>query len=490
MAASKKTTEQFIEDAKKLYGNKYDYSKLVYSGCRSSVCIICKEHGEFNKRASDFLQGKGCPKCANAYKPHPKRYTTEKWIEKAKSVHGDKYDYSKVEYISPFDDVVIICPIHGEFKQKASYHLSGNGCTKCGYEKVSAFLGGNKDDFIEKARKIYNDKYDYSKVEYINNKTEVVVICPKHGEFKVRPDNHLTGRNGCPSCSVNHSMWEKEVLNYVRELEPNTISGDKDILYGKELDIFIPSKKIAFECDGLRWHSEIFKDKMYHLYKTLKAKQASVSLFHIFEDEWVLKNDIVKSRIKSILGFNDNVIYARNCKIRGISEGKAKNFLERNHLQGYVHADYSYGLYYKGKLVCVASFGYYRTNLGQKRKPREYELLRLCSSPNITITGGASKLISFFIKRKKPKRIISYCDLRWSDGNVYEKIGFELTHISKPNYFYVINNVRKNRFNYRKDKLVSEGFDPNKTEHEIMLERGIYRIYDCGCKVYEMKIGF
>lgn len=117
-------------------------------------------------------------------------------------------------------------------------------------------------------------------------------------------------------------------------------------------------------------------------------------------------------------------------------------------------------------------------------------MLRLCSILDTSIIGGASRLLNFFIKRKTPKKIISYCDLRWSDGNVYEKIGFTLSHVSKPNYFYIVNNVRKNRFNYRKDKLISEGFDPNKTEHEIMLERGIYRIYDCGCKVYEMKIGF
>ena len=490
MAASKCTNEIFIEKSKKIYGDRYDYSKLIYNGSKNKVCIICPEHGEFNKRASDFLQGKGCPKCANAYKPHPKKYTTERWIEKAKSVHGNKYDYSKSEYISPYDNVIIICPKHGEFKQKASYHLSGNGCPKCGYEKVSSALLGNKEQFVKDARKIYGDKYDYSKVEYINNKTEVAVICPKHGEFKVRPDNHLTGRNGCPLCSVKHSMWEKDVLEYIKSLETDVISGEKKILCGKELDIFIPNKKIAFECDGLRWHSEMFKNKMYHLEKTIKARENGVSLFHIFEDEWVFKNDIVKSRIKSILGLNNKIIYARKCKIRGISEEKAKKFLNENHLQGYLHADYSYGLYYDGKLVCVSSFGYYRTNLGKKRKPREYELLRLCSILDTSIIGGASRLLNFFIKRKNPKKIISYCDLRWSDGNVYEKIGFTLSHVSKPNYFYIVNNVRKNRFNYRKDKLISEGFDPNKTEHEIMLERGIYRIYDCGCKVYEMKIGF
>lgn len=489
MGFKKKTREQFIKDAKKVHGDKYDYSKVEYKGCRNKVCIICPKHGEFWQKPSLHLGGMGCLKCGNENKLHPKKYTTDKWIKKAKEVHRDKYDYSKVEYVSPYDYVTIICPKHGEFLQKAYYHLSGNGCPKCGYEKVHSVLCDSKENFINKSKIIYGDLYDYSKVEYVNNKTEVILNCPKHGEFKVRPDNHLTGRNGCPHCSNNHSSWETELFEFINTLGVECINGDRSILDGKELDIFIPSIKVAFECNGLRWHSELFKNNEYHLWKTNKCKEKGIRLIHIFEDEWNLKKEIVKNRIKSIIGCNER-IYARKCKIRGISDKKSKEFIEMNHLQGYVPSKFSYGLYYNGKLVSVASFGYNRVNLGSHRKPRTYELLRLCTIGGITVIGGASKLISFFIKRKKPKEIISYCDLRWSNGNVYENVGFRLDHVSKPNYFYVVDNKRKNRFVYRKDVLIREGYDPNKTEHEIMLERGIYRIYDCGCNVYKMKIGF
>ena len=132
------------------------------------------------------------------------------------------------------------------------------------------------------------------------------------------------------------------------------------------------------------------------------------------------------------------------------------------------------------------TFGNLRKNLGSNTKNDTYELLRFCNKLNTTVIGGASKLLSHFIKIHKPIEIISYCDLRWSNGNLYEELGFTLDHISKPNYFYVKTNIRENRFKYRKDVLVKNGYDRNKTEHTIMLERGYYRLYDCGCSVYKL----
>lgn len=488
MAFKKQSLDDFISKSVKVHGNKYDYSKTVYTGCRDKLCIICPEHGEFWQKAGSHLSGAGCPICGNKYKSHSKIYDTSKWVERAKEIHGEKYNYSKVEYISPYEKVCIICPEHGEFWQKATYHLSGNGCPECGKEMVKKINSANAEDFVTKASKIYYGKYDYSKVEYVNNKTEVIVVCPKHGNFSVRPDNHLTGRNGCPMCSNNHSNWEIEILNFIRSIGVDCVSGERNIIDGKEIDIFLPGYGIGFECNGLKWHSEEFKDKKYHLNKMISCNERGVALYQIFEDEWRDKKNIVIGRIKSILHKNDSTIYARNCKIMGISEKRYKDFVSENHLQGYVPSDYAYGLTYNGKLVSVMSFGYARKNLGRVKKQREYELLRFCTAPGVTVVGGASRLLSMFCNRKKPKSIISYCDLRWSSGNMYEKLGFELDHISEPNYFYIVGDKRKNRFNFRKDILVKEGYDPGKTEHEIMLERKIYRIYDCGCKVYKMNI--
>ena len=131
------------------------------------------------------------------------------------------------------------------------------------------------------------------------------------------------------------------------------------------------------------------------------------------------------------------------------------------------------------------TFGCLRKNLGSKSSEDTYELLRFCNKLNTNVIGGASKLFKHFIKEHNPSEIISYCDRRWSQGNMYNILGFELDHVSRPNYYYIINGKRENRFGFRKDILIKQGFDKNKTEHEIMLERKIYRIYDCGCNVYK-----
>ena len=480
--------DKWVEKSMLVHNNKYDYSKVDLDNRdeKGRVCIICPQHGEFWQTPSSHISGRGCPKCGVLLSHLPK-YTTESFIRKANEVHKGKYDYSKTIFNGILNKVIITCPIHGEFEQVAENHLQGLGCKKCGYKSVSKKLLGNKEEFIRKANNVYDNAYDYSKVEYINNKEEIIVICPKHGEFKVRPDNHLSGRSGCPKCSNSHSMWEKEIYGFiVEELEIDATLGDRTLLDGKELDILIPSKMVAIECDGLKWHSEEFKDKNYHIGKTLMCKKNGIRLIHIFEDEWMHKKEIVKSRIKSILGITNYKLYARNCEIREVGNKESLMFLEHNHIQGKLPSKISFGLYHNDELVSLMTFGGKRRNLGSKDNNGSFELLRFCNKVDTNVIGGASKLLKHFIEKYHPRHIISYCDLRWSIGNLYEKLGFTLSHTSKPNYFYIVNGIRKNRFVYRKDVLIKEGFDKNKTEHEIMLERGIYRIYDCGCNVYEM----
>ena len=193
----RKTTEQFIEEARQVHGDKYNYSKVEYINANTKVCIICPEHGEFWQRPYDHLNGHNCPKCIGrgAYKS-----TTQEFIEKAKNIHGDKYDYSKVEYINNHTNVCIICPVHGEFQQKPNSHLMGCGCPACaGNIKLTT------EEFIEKTREIHGDKYDYSKAEYVDYYTKVCIICPDHGEFWQTPNSHLMGC-GCPACVRNAKL--------------------------------------------------------------------------------------------------------------------------------------------------------------------------------------------------------------------------------------------------------------------------------------------
>ena len=193
----RKTKEEFILKARQAHGWKYDYSKVEYVNQNTKVCIICPEHGEFWQRPSDHLKGCGCKKCSSESVHIKQRNTREKFILRAYEVHGDTYDYSKVEYVNNTTKVCIICPEHGEFWQTPDNHLtSKHGCPKCGGSKKLT-----TQDFIEKARKIHGDKYDYSKVNYVNNKTKVCIICPEHGEFCQKPNIHL-GNHGCPKCKA------------------------------------------------------------------------------------------------------------------------------------------------------------------------------------------------------------------------------------------------------------------------------------------------
>ena len=204
----RKTKEDFIKDARKIHCDKYDYSKVEYINAHIKVCIICPEHGEFWQTPASHLNGRGCSKCSNENSTNFKK-SKEYFIQRALTKHGDKYDYSKVEYVDSTTPVCIICPEHGEFWQPPHNHLNSNGCIKCSKEKSEKIkkVRYTTEKFILKARKIHGDKYDYSKVEYVDSTTPVCIICPEHGEFWQTPVSHLQNR-GCNKCSK--LMFDKE----------------------------------------------------------------------------------------------------------------------------------------------------------------------------------------------------------------------------------------------------------------------------------------
>ena len=480
----RKDKEDFIKQSKQIHGNKYDYSKVDYKTCETKVCIVCPEHGDFMIRPNDHLKGVGCAKCAGIYSP-----STEEFIKQIKQIHGDKYDYSKVEYVNNKTKICIICPEHGEFWQTPKNHKNGQGCPICGYRKRAQRNTYTIEQFVEKANIVHNNKYDYSKSE-ISEDGYITITCPKHGDFKQNRHDHLLGY-GCPICGKTMSVAENELFDIInKNIDCEVEKRNRTILKPLELDIFSPKYKIAIEYDGLMWHCEKYQtDKNYHLKKTEKAKEKDIRLIHIFEDEWTYKKNIVISMLNNLFGKTTQRIYARNCDIRQVSTKEKKVFIEQNHIQGDCPSSCAYGLYYKNELVSIMTFGRPRQ---QKKYNDNYdntwELIRFCNRLNTNIVGGASKILKHFISEKKPKIIVSYADKRWSNGNLYFKLGFKHIRDSKPNYHYVVGNKRENRFKYRKGQLVKQGYNSNKSEHEIMLERKIYRIYDCGTMVFEMKI--
>ena len=187
--------EEFLVRAKKKHGDTYDYSATKFTGIKKKIIVICRIHGEFEQKAETHLRGSGCPKCGRRKSDLGRRKTNADFIEQATQVHGDTFDYSKVDYKTNSSHVTIICRVHGEWKQTPSNHLSGFGCPKCANNERKS-----TKQFIEDALFVHGDKYDYTETVYNNNKTKVRISCKVHGPFEQLPNNHLDGQ-GCVKCT-------------------------------------------------------------------------------------------------------------------------------------------------------------------------------------------------------------------------------------------------------------------------------------------------
>ena len=211
----KLTQEEWINKARSIHGDKYDYSLVEYKDTKTEVKIICKEHGLFSKTPNSHTHKKmkqGCSKCSSS------SYDINEFVNKAKIIHGDKYDYSLADYKGSRSKIIIVCPIHGQFEQEANSHLKGVNCYKCVRNNLPQNNPHSIEAFLTKANFIHYNKFDYSKSIYINSRSNINIICPKHGEFFVKANNHLNGV-GCPKCSV--SKGELVIRNYLNENEIN-----------------------------------------------------------------------------------------------------------------------------------------------------------------------------------------------------------------------------------------------------------------------------
>ena len=322
----------------------------------------------------------------------------------------------------------------------------------------------------------------------INSDIEYIQFeCLKcHKKFLSR--HHDGYHDSCQFCYPKEEQHEeRQFAKFILQLNQSTIENTRTVIPPKELDVFVSDKNIAFEFDGIYWHSDdVCKESInYHLNKTLACEEKGIQLIHVFENEWNTKQNIVKARIKNLLGVYDMTVYARKCEIREVSSKESRAFQEENHLQGAVNAKVSLGLFYKDELVSLMTFGKCRFD-----KKHEWEMLRFCSKLGYHVVGGAGKLLKHFERNWKPKSLVSYADRRWSQGKLYKALGFKLDHASSPNYWYWKNiNQLESRIKYQKFKLknILDVFDESKTEVENMKANGYHRIFDCGNLVFVKK---
>jgi len=290
----------------------------------------------------------------------------------------------------------------------------------------------------------------------------------------------------CNKCHPDRRLeLERSFFEFLSSIVPKNIEikrRDRVILNGKELDFYIPFKKIAFEINGLYWHSNVGGgiQKNYHLNKTNNCLFHGVRLIHILENEWIEKTEIVKSIINSILGYRPNKIFARTCEIRTISTKDKNTFLNKSHIQGEDKSTIKLGLYHDNELVSVMTF----RKTSRFDKTVEWEISRFCNKLNYTTIGGASKLFQHFVKTHNPKSIVSYSDRRYFNGNVYINMGMKFDRNTVPNYYYITDKYKgvKNRMSFQKHKLkfILPKYDDSLSEWENMKNNGFDRIWDCG----------
>lgn len=453
---------QIIADFKRIHGDKYDYSKVIYSNLRDKITIICPIHGEFQQQAGNHRNGSGCPYCGGI------RAYWETFIANCNRTHENKYIYPDQEFHDVSQKIKIICPIHGEFFQVAAEHQYKYGCSKCG--------GTNKhtqEEILAEFKQAHGDTYDYSAVEYETVTTKVKIICRKHGPFLQRPSYHMRGGQ-CPMCSNHVSREERDLLAYIREKTNNIIVSDRKLISPLELDIVLPDLKIAIEYNGLYWHSSAQKDNMYHKHKMDSCNKAGYRLINIWQDDWLHRQLLVKSFIANLFGESFR-IYARKTIFKEIPKSICRNFLINNHIQGSSGISRAFGLYYNGELVTATAF--------IKRGSGSYELTRHACKLETTVIGALGKVIKNSYKLLAPATIYSFCDLSMYTGKSYIAAGFKQITVIPPDYKYVIGTERKHKFNFRRHNLANflgTRFKSEFSEIVNMETNGYHRIFDCG----------
>lgn len=415
----KLTTQEFIDRARAVHGDKYGYAFSVYQSAHTKVSIHCPEHGMFEQSPNQHTLGQGCPLCGFESSSSASRMTNDEFINKAQKIHGDKYNYSSVVYSNALSKIKITCNEHGFFEQVANSHLSGHGCPDCAGKKKhtnesfiekAISVHGNKYDyskvnylnsqskvklicaehgefeqiasdhinlgcgcldcsgkkkhtnesFIEKASEVHDSHYGYSKVEYVSAREKVIITCPDHGYFEQAPASHLSGQ-GCPSCScMGQSKPETEIVDLIKSLGLQVVHGDRSVIKPLEIDILVPEAKLAIEFNGNYWHSDQQKPKSYHFDKTKAANEAGYRMIHVWEGDWDARKDQIKRIIINACGkTNEKPLNARDCKVEEIEMKVVNEFLDEHHIQGRVHqGKIKLGLVHKTEgLVAVMTFG-------------------------------------------------------------------------------------------------------------------------------------
>lgn len=460
---------------------KGSFVRVLKCGPKSNdpVLLLCSVHGEFStKNAISILHQKsGCSKCSRNKRDSLRAEQTAINVKELANTMG----YELISQVGGASGkTTLLCPSHGEFTALTVNFLKGSKCHKCSYAERGL---SKRIDPREALEEHFKDK----EITIVScpdfTKGSVVLSCSKHGEWITDIQSVLYYKTSCPRCTTQTSSIELKLFEFVKSICPDAIHRDRSVIknpitnYRQELDIYIPSKQIAFEINGLYWHSTAVHPSPSHSFNKYKLARANgIQLFTLFEDELV-NLDLIKSMIEAKLGKSNKSIFARKTVVRAVSSEVAKEFYNTNHIQGFAGGTHT-GLYYNEELIACMTF---KNNSRLFAAYGAIELNRFAVKQGIRVVGGFTKLL----KASGHNKIVSLSDNRYSDGGVYKNNGFTLVNESGPDYKYIIKGKRVHKTSFAIGKLRNKGLaPPEETEFEAMDRMGHPRIYDCGKKTW------
>lgn len=522
------TTDEWIKKARNVHGDKYLYDKVSYNGSDKKVLITCPIHGDFWQEAASHLSGVGCPKCKGGVE-----LSTEEYIDKLRQVHGNKYDYSKVNYVNAKTKINIICSRHGVFSQLPYQHLKGQGCPKCKSSKLENLLirlFDKKGLRYTYQYKVKNDKTLYC--DFLLNDYDTVIECQGEQHFIPTSFDKNKNINRCKesyekileydnlkyaycinngldivyftipkyfnteNVNINTSFYKdknlltntEQLLEYINNKQSTDTSDSffnfyEDIRKNVNKDVINVNKTIRYK-DYIVLYVPLEPNKRSDLNDRRRMyKKRSYNVIIVFEDEYVNHREIVLSKIRHLFKLDKlPKIMARKCLINTIKQNDARDFLNNNHIQGFVNSSIYLGAYYNNQLIAVMSF--------IKEPGDKWNLSRFASDNNYICCGLGGKLFDYFIRNYNFKSIKSFADKRWTyntEKNIYLDLGFKEVQNVMPDYRYFKSGekVRHHKFNFRKQILHRKyGLDMNLTETEMVKQLGYNRIWDCGLIKY------
>lgn len=376
-----------------------------------------------------------------------KKLDENEFIERCMLLHGGRYDYSKVDFKGYNEKVKIICPVHGEFEMLAHAHLNGHGCPACFSECREELEKNGLDGFLRRSKEVHGDRYDYSDTVYIDGRSKVKIRCPEHGDFWQFPLSHMMGQ-GCPVCSRFVSQFEYEVGEFIESLGFEIERGNKTVLVDREIDILVPSMHFGVECNGLMWHSDLFKERHYNLNTSNNAWKNGVVLLQLFEDEWREKRAICEALIKKQLKKCRHVCRAEDLELSMMDD--LTWFFKENHLRymGPIEGQTCYALLSKknGMIMCGAIV----SNSG--------ELLEYCENKTCVVIDGFKTLSRFFNR--------GLADVRLLEHGLFSDAGFMFSKKVIGPFSYVVEDGKRIFSKVRNDQK---------------------RVWDCGLFLYRKK---